>query len=245
VLSLGDFGNLGVSVTSLNSGDIDVRTVIAPLGTGEKYTVADLAFGLAYGKRISDRFSHGLQATYLQERIWHSSMSAIAINVGTLYRLSENGLRIGASISNWGTRASFDGRDLRVLIDQNTAVNGDNNQIPGAIMTNDFPLPILFRVGLGLPIAIDNNNRIQIAVDALHPSDNAESLSAGIEWMFFDIFAVRGGFQGIGLPDREGGLTLGAGLCYDISDTKLFFDYAWADYGRLQSTQRLSLGVMF
>jgi hypothetical protein len=244
VMSLGDIGNIAASVTSLNSGDIDVRTVDVPQGTGEKYTVSDLAFGLAYGRRISDRFSVGVQATYLQERIWHSSMSAFAINVGTLYRLSENGLRVGASISNWGTRASYDGRDLRILYDQNTSVNGDNNQIPASIVMNDYPLPILFRVGLGMPIVIDNNNRLQIAVDAFHPSDNAESISAGMEWSFFETFAIRAGYQN-NLPDSEVGLTLGAGVNYDIGDMKLFFDYAWADHGRLENTQRLSLGILF
>ena len=45
-LTLGSFGNLSASVTSLNSGEIDVRTVEKPLGTGERYTVSDLAFGV-------------------------------------------------------------------------------------------------------------------------------------------------------------------------------------------------------
>ncbi|HEX9006562.1 MAG TPA: PorV/PorQ family protein, partial [Bacteroidota bacterium] len=112
VLALGNIGNIFGSVTALNSGEIDVRTVQQPLGTGERYTVSDLAFGLGYGRHISDRFSLGLQVTYLQETIWHSSMSAFAVNVGTLYMISADGLRIGASISNWGSRGKFDGRDL-------------------------------------------------------------------------------------------------------------------------------------
>ena len=45
-VTLGNFGNIYASVTSLNSGDIDVRTVDQPLGTGERYSVSDLAFGL-------------------------------------------------------------------------------------------------------------------------------------------------------------------------------------------------------
>jgi hypothetical protein len=245
VLTLGDAGNLFGSVTSLNSGEIDVRTVGQPLGTGEKYSVTDLAFSLGYGKRISDRFSVGVQATYLQETIWHSSLSAFAVNVGTLYQISENGFRIGASISNWGTRAKYDGRDLRILYDQNAAAHGDNNQIPGELLMDDFPLPILFRVGVGLPVMLDEHNRLQFAVDAFHPSDNTESVSMGVEWLFYNMFALRGGYQNIGQQDSEVGLTLGAGVAYALKDFKLFFDYAWADYHRLDKTQRLSLGVMF
>jgi hypothetical protein len=245
VMRLGEAGNLFASVTSLNSGDISVTTVNQPTGTGEKYSVTDLAIGLGYGKRISDRFSVGVQATYLQETIWHSSMSGFAVNVGAIYQLSENGFRIGTSISNWGTRPKYDGLDTRVLYDQNATVRGDNNQIPAQIMTDDFPLPVLFRVGVGFPVVFDENNRLQVAVDAFHPSDNAESFSVGGEYLFFKTFALRGGYQNIGLPDSEVGLTLGAGLQYEMNAVRVFFDYAWADYGRLEKTQRLSLGVMF
>jgi opacity protein-like surface antigen len=67
----------------------------------------------------------------------------------------------------------------------------------------------------------------------------------GVEWLFYNMFALRGGYQNIGQQDSEVGLTLGAGVAYALKDFKLFFDYAWADYHRLDKTQRLSLGVMF
>ncbi len=244
-ITLGDFGNMFASVTSLSSGEIDVRTVEQPLGTGERYTVSDLAFGIGYGRQISDKFSVGVQVAYLQETIWHSSMSAFALNVGTLYRISEDGLHIGASIANFGTRAKFDGTDLRVLYDQNAAANGDNGNLPAVLFTEDFPLPIMFRVGIGMPLLVDENNRFHFAVDAFHPSDNTESVSFGGEWMFMNTFAVRGGYQNLFQQDSEVGLTLGAGLQYTLDAYNLNFDYGWADHGRLEQTHRLSLGVRF
>lgn len=244
-LVLGDFGNLYGSVTSLNSGEIDVRTVERPLGTGERYTVSDLAFGIGYGRQISDRFSVGVQVSYLQETIWHSSMSAFALNVGTLYRISANGLHIGVSIANFGTRAKFDGTDLRILYDQNIAVHGDNGNLPAQLLSDDFPLPIMFRVGIGMPVHLDEDNKLQFAVDAFHPSDNTESISFGGEWMFMNTFAVRAGYQNLFQQDSEVGLTLGAGLLYDADSYSLSFDYGWADHGRLEQTHRLSLGVRF
>jgi hypothetical protein len=242
---LGDLGNLYASVTALNSGEIDVRTVEQPLGTGERYTVSNIAYGLGFGRQISDRFSLGVQMTYLQETIWHSSMSAFAVNVGTIYQISSDGLRIGASISNFGTRAKYDGRDLRIVYDQNAKKYGDNNALPAELFMNDFPLPILFRVGLGLPVVIDDNNRVFVAVDAFHPSDNTESVSFGAEWTFFETFALRGGYQNLFLTDSEVGLTLGAGLRYGTQSFTLFVDYGWADQGRLEKTQRITLGLTF
>ena len=90
------------SVTALNSGDIDVRTVEKPLGTGERYNVRDLAIGVGYGRPITDRFSAGLQVNYVDETIWHSSMSTFTFNLGTVYKLSKSGAQLGAGISNYG-----------------------------------------------------------------------------------------------------------------------------------------------
>lgn len=244
-LTLEQFGNLYLSVTSLNSGDIDVRTVEKPLGTGEKYSVSDLSFAIGYGRQISEQFSVGVQVSYLRETIWHSSMSAFSMNVGTLYRVSESGLHIGASISHFGTRAKFDGTDLRVLYDQNPERFGDNARLPAELFTEDYPLPILFRVGVGMPFTIDEDNKLTIAVDALHPNDNTESVSFGAEWMFMNTLMLRGGYQNLFQQDSETGLTLGAGLQYPMPDFRLSFDYAWADYGRLSKTHRLTFGVFF
>ncbi|HEV8538406.1 MAG TPA: PorV/PorQ family protein, partial [Bacteroidota bacterium] len=223
----------------------DVRTVDQPLGTGERYTVSDLAFGLGYGRRISDKFAVGLQVSYLSETIWHSSMTAFAMNVGTLYRISEDGFHIGASISNFGTRAKFDGTDLRVLYDQDPSVSGDNGNLPAELFTDDFPLPILFRVGLGMPVTVNEKNQVHLAVDAFHPSDNTESISTGAEWTYDNTLFIRGGYQNIFLNDSEVGLTLGAGLRYMLDAYAVNFDYAWADHGRIKETHRITLGISF
>ncbi len=244
-LYLGNFGNLYASVTSLNSGEIDVRTVDQPLGTGERYSVTDLAFAVGYGRQISDQFSVGVQVTFLQETIWHSSMNAFAMNVGTLYRISANGLHIGASISNFGTRPQFDGTDLRILYDQNPSAFGDNSSLPAELLTEGYSLPILFRVGLGMPFVFDEANTFHFSVDAFHPSDNNESVSVGAEWGYNNTFFVRGGYQNLWLKDSEVGLTLGAGVHYSFEATNVSFDYGWANHGRLEETHRFTIGIAF
>lgn len=244
-IALGEFGNIYGTVTSLNSGEIDVRTVENESGTGERYTVSNLAFAVGYGKQISDRFSIGIQATYLNETIWHSTLSAFAVSVGTIYRLAPDGLHIGASISNFGTRGKFDGRDLRILYDRDPTKYGDNGNLPGELFTDDYPLPIVFRVGVGMPMSFGEDNKVNIAVDAFHPSDNTESISLGGEWMIMDLVALRGGYQNLFQQDSETGLTLGAGVQYRMDDYRFNVDYAWAEHGRLLNTHRFTLGITF
>jgi hypothetical protein len=244
-LPLGKIGNTSLAVTSLRSGDIAVRTVDAPLGTGEQYTVSDIAIGLGYGLQVTDRVAAGLTVTFMQETIYHSSASTWTLSAGTLYRLAPNGLSIGASLSNFGTSARFEGRDLSITYDQDPSRVGDNNQLPGDKATSDWPLPLVFRVGVGMPFQIANDQKLMVVADALHPSDETESMSLGAEWTWRRLLAVRGGYQQLFQTDAEAGLTGGAGIRSRIDTFVYRLDYAWADQGRLGSTHRLSLGLTF
>jgi long-subunit fatty acid transport protein len=238
-------GTLGLSVTALNSGEIDVTTVEQPLGTGERYSVSDIAIGLSYGQKITDKFSAGIECKYLQETIWHSSLSAVAFSLGTLYQITSDGMRLGASICNFGTRAQYSGRDLRIRYDNNTSIYGDNSNLPGEVYTEEYPLPIVFRVGIGYPYKFSDNHQMRFEVDAFHPSDNSESVSMGGEYVFMQSFALRAGYQNLFQTDSEVGLTLGAGLVYELYNSLLRFDYAWAAHGRLGDMHRITVGASF
>lgn len=244
-VKIDEANTLSLSFTSLNSGEIDVRTVEQPLGTGERYTVSNIALGVGYGRRISDRFSLGLQLNYIQETIWRSSISTFALNIGTLYRISEDGIHIGASISNYGMPARYSGSDLRIRYNHNPDQHGTIDNIPAEIKTDGFPLPVVFRVGIGYPVKVGMNNEVFVSVDAYHPNDNTESVSFGAEWRFRNLIFLRSGYQRLFEEDSEVGLTLGFGLQYELFDYDLRFDYAWADHGRLGASQRFTLGLAF
>jgi hypothetical protein len=241
----GTFGTIALTLTSLNSGEIDVRTVEQPLGTGEKYSVTNTAIGVGYALQLTDRFSAGVLVSYVQETIWHSSLSAFSVNLGTLYKLSAEGLQIGASISNFGTRARYSGSDLRIRFDNDAATHGDNSNLPGEVYTEEYSLPIVFRVGAAYPLTLPGDNKLLLTLDAIHPSDNSESITFGLEFKLLNLIALRGGYQQLFLKDSEVGLTLGGGLDQDFFGFPLHVDYAWASHGRLISTQRITIGFQF
>jgi hypothetical protein len=242
---LGRWGSALASVTALNSGDIDVRTVAQPLGTGERYSVSDVAIGLGYGLPITDRVVAGVQVNFVQETIWHSSASTFTASFGTVYRLSPDGLHIGASLSNFGTSARFSGRDLRLLYDNDPTRYGDNNTLPGERYVESYPVPVMFRVGLGKPYRLGEGGRLLLVADAFHPSENNESVSLGGEYSYRELLAIRAGYQHLFQEDSELGLTLGAGLQGRLDGFGYRLDYAWADQGRLEGTHRLTVGVDF
>ena len=242
---VGGLGTLFASVTSLSSGDIDVRTVDQPLGTGEKYTVSNLAIGLGYGRQITSRFGAGIQLNYVSETIWHTSLDALTVTVGTVYLLSESGVRIGASISNLGTTSRYSGGDLAIQYDNNTDAHGDNSALPAEQYTDDFPVPILFRAGVSIPHRVTEDSKLLVQIDGFHPSDNTESVSGGAEWLLKETLALRAGYQHLFEEDSDLGFTLGAGLQGGLGDLLFQFDYAWADHARLDDTHRVTFVINF
>lgn len=237
-------GNLFLTTTYLNSGDIAVRTVEQPEGTGEQYAVTDLALGAGFARRFTDRFAAGVTAHYVRETVWHSSLSAVSFGAGVLYRLPF-GADLGASLTNFGTRGQFDGRDLIIRYDADPTKYGDNSGLPAALVTEDYPLPVLFRVGLAYPLRYGPDNALRLSLDAQQPSDNTPSVSVGGEYRFRDLLALRAGYERLGEQDSEKGLTLGGGLAYATGASRLSFDYAWTTHQALGNPQRFTLGVQF
>lgn len=242
---LWETSTVALVVTQLSSGDIDVRTVEQPLGTGERYSVTDLLVGAGFGMMITDRFSCGVQVNYATERIWHSNIGLIGVSLGTLYRLSEDGLRIGASLVNFGTKGSFDGTDLRVRYDLDPSRYGDNGSLPAALLTDQFSLPIVFRVGAAYPWRFGGGNVVDVGVEAVNPSDNSPAINVGAEWLYRGVFAVRAGYAGLFQTDSDFGLTAGAGVIWDGLGYDLRVDYSWANHWRLGAVQRVTLGFAF
>lgn len=244
-LNVKSLGTISIQATSLNSGEIDVRTVEQPLGTGERYSVTNFALGLGYARMLTDRVSVGLVMNYVRETIWHSNAAGIALNFGVQYQLAKDGLTLGASVSNFGPRMKYSGRDLFIDYDFDPDKFGDNDNLPAELRTDSYQLPTIFRFGISYPVRFNENNSLLVAIDAKHPSDNEESLNVGVEWMILNKFALRGGYRDLFLEDSEGGLVLGAGMQFDYYNYRLSFDYAWADYGRLNETHRFTLGLGF
>ena len=247
-LPLTGFGTLGFSVTSLSMGDMKVRTVDFPEGTGEYFSAGDLAASLSYSRQLSERFSIGVSAKYIQETIWHESASAFAIDAGTLFRTDLfGGMTIGAALSNFGTTMKMAGRDARQFIRLNPANLGTNGQIPTDVEFDSWDLPLLFQFGVSTHVLNNDEYRWIVAVDALHPNDNYESLNVGTEFTFSDFLFLRAGYQSLYLDRSEGGLSLGFGISSSnfLGSLGVGFDYAYENMGRLESVHVFSLGLRF
>ncbi|HPI72991.1 MAG TPA: PorV/PorQ family protein [bacterium] len=237
--------SVGVSLISLDYGENPVRTVERPEGTGEKYGARDVAVSVSYAMALTDRFSFGLSGKYINQRIWSESGSAVAMDVGVYYNTMLKGLRLGASVSNFGSDIQMAGRHLTTVVDPDEAVQ-NFDRVPVNYKVGSYSLPLLFRVGLAYTRSLGSLGTITVAGDVNHPSNTTESINLGAEYGFANMFYVRAGYENLYERDHQNGLTFGGGVEYFRRGMMGFrVDYSWADWGILTNTQRFSLGLLF
>ncbi|UCE07556.1 MAG: PorV/PorQ family protein [bacterium] len=245
-LALGSFGTVGISFTSLTMDEMYVRTVTYPEGTGEKFGASDFAIGTSYARNLTDRFSIGFTAKYVNQKVWHMSASSFALDIGTLFTTQFNGMTIGMSICNFGNKMQLTGSDTQIPVDVAPEKEGNNSKIVGNMRTENWSLPLIFRFGVSMNIINNYNYRWTIAMDAMHPNDNTEYINVGTEYAIKNMIFLRGGYKNLFMKDSEEGLTAGGGLAYTITGNIRFkIDYAYADFGILDQVQRFSISLEF
>jgi opacity protein-like surface antigen len=245
-INIESFGSLFISVTSMRMPEEKVRTFEYPEGNGQFWDASSVSFGAGFAKSLTDRFSIGFHAKYIQESIWSSTASGFALDVGTYYITPFNDLVIGASISNFGTKMELDGRDIQLNYDPDNNSSSGPNNIPAQYDMEAYDLPLTFRIGFSMDVIKTRYIRIKTAFDATHPNDNTEYLNTGIEFAYDELFFLRGGYKSIFLANSEQTFTLGAGLNYEVSsELYIKINYAYGDYGRLKNIQYFDISLVF
>ena len=240
-------GVLGLWIVTLSTPEDLVRTVAQPEGTGEKFSANDLSAAITYAKMLTDNFGLGGSVKYIQLNIWHSTAHTVAIDFGTLFTTPFKGLRLGASISNYGGKMKMSGRDQKISIDPDPANEGNVEFVNANYETEYFPVPLFFRVGVSGEIINLESLKLTYGLDALHPNDNSEYVNLGIEFAFKNSVFLRAGYPSLFKDNSIEGPTFGFGINYNVwrTSTTLKVDYSIADFSYFGNIQRLSIGFNF
>jgi opacity protein-like surface antigen len=246
VLPVGEIGTIGVAVTSLSMAEMERTTEEQPEGTGQTFSAGSFALSVSYAKSLTDWFSIGGTFRYVNEHIWNSNATGMAVDVGTLFTTPFKGLTFGAGISNFGTKLRIGGDDL--LVQKDISPNyGNNANVNANLSTESFDLPLILRIGVAYQPIVDEDQSLILAVDAAHPNDNAENVNVGIEYSLLSrILSVRAGYKALGARDSEEQFTVGGGVRYGITGNLVFrLDYAFERFGRLSDVHKFSVALMY
>jgi len=239
---LGDYSAFGLSVTALSMGEMEVTTVEEPEGTGETFTASSYCLSLGYARKMTDRFSVGLSGKYIWERISEERASGFAFDFGTLFYTGFRSLRMGMNIANLGPEMKMDGPELSAYLDPQPE-NSNYDDVKSKLAVDPYDLPLTFRFGMAYDVIESPESKLTVSMEAKHPNDNTQQASLGGEYLWKELFSLRAGYK---FNYEEEGLTFGGGVKLKAGEkTNLDINYAWADFSRLQSVHRFSLGFEF
>jgi len=240
-----DVGVFAASVTVLSMNDQEITTVTQPEGTGQKYSAASYAVGLSFARQLTTRFAFGGTVKYLGEEIGEVDARGFALDFGTLLYTGFRTMRIGMSISNMGSDMKFTGSSVKVSYVDPDLDPDEDPQVPAdaELTTTPYSLPLTFRVGLAYDLEFGPKSMVTLSSEFKHPNDNQQRGSLGAEFAYDQRFFLRGGYK---INYDEETFSLGGGLSTTMGEeTRLFIDYSWQDFGRLEAAQRFSVGFTF
>lgn len=251
-------GTIATSITSMNYGEMVVTNMFNQEGTGEMFNAADLSIGLSYARKLADWFAFGATFKYISQTIWHSSASAMAVDLGVKINTGffsptgevEQGMDIGMSISNYGTPMKFDGIDLVFPIDIAPNEAGNYAGTNGQFKMQEWELPLIFRVGFAVHPIYTAYHKLSLAVDALHPNNNSEYVNVGAQYTlsvptFGDVF-IRGGYKGLFMYRSDYGLSFGFGVdVFALYNKGIKINYAFREHMVLGNTHSYEVTLRF
>ena len=263
--------SFGFQVGNFGFSNQPVYTVDQPDGTGGTYSVAETFAGATYAQNFSDRFSAGMTAKIISDKLGEVTGSAFAVDFGTSFHANTGGRPIRASfvIQNLGSTLKHNGVPLDA-IDFRPPVPGQvdvpQEGQPGSLKTKDWNLPVMFRVGIALDAVASEQARLTLLSEFNQPNNNKAGFELGGEVALSDIgksgFYVSGrgswnfqpannvdvgtqaGFAtALSSKENQQGLAAGFGVGYKKSAFGLGFDYAWRSLGVLGGTNFVSFTV--
>ncbi|MFH1379609.1 MAG: PorV/PorQ family protein [bacterium] len=222
-------GTFGVGLSYLSIGGIEKRSLSFVNDTNNaagddlpegKFGASDAALYLSYAnKELLGQFVEGLDVgasiKALHQEIDDESANTPALDLAALYQTPITNLNASLGVFNIGPEVKF--------VDE-----GD-------------PLPMMVRLGVSYRMF---NNKLLLVADAdEYFIDERFYGKAGAEYKLIEVLSLRAGYQ-MGMDSELGGMAgLGTGIGFNIWNIQT--DYAFAPFGELGDTHRISISTKF
>ena len=239
-------GMLGVTVKSIDMGDIPVTTVedMDGLGGGTfKPTLTTM--GLTYANSFSDRAFFGVTGKIVYESIPRATASAMALDIGVQYTglAGVDGLGLGLVLNNLGTDMHYEGSGLT---SQGTTEDGISDFLNRESSYDKLPSTYNMSLSYNVAGAI-------LGVTYTSHNFSYDELNMGAEYTLNDMFHLRAGMTSPMLEEDSMNqnetlysMNFGAGLKYSLYGVNLVVDYTMRNQSDSFNTSNVfSLGLVF
>jgi len=250
---VGKNGAFGVSIMSLDFGDIPITTTAQPEGTGATFSPRFFNIGLAYSYVFENKVSVGVLVRAISESIDNASASALALDAGVQYVTGDqDNFKFGISLRNIGTRMKFSGEGLSTV--NNVPIGSVTFQLTADQRPASFELQTALNIGLSYDFILDKN-RITIVGNFTSNAFSQDQIGGGLEFSYKELFMVRGGYKlDFGQTANDGaeepiytgpavGVTLNVPVNKKNNSPRIGIDYAYRATKIFSGTHNISVRI--
>lgn len=254
--NLGNDNALGLSITSINFGEISRTTVEQPNGGLGTYSPRLTNLGFGYSRKFTERIYGGVLLRVFSENVSSLKMQGVAFDAGIQYLTSwknTNDVHFGVSIKNIGPDVKYSGDGITIK-----RLNPDNNQESSVNQrVAKFNIPALMNIGGAYDLYIDKTsdtkfNKLTTHANFTYNAFSQNQFSFGFEYNYKNMFMARAGYV-----YEKGNFDYSArrnafngfcgGLTYDLpfkkSGNKFALDYSYRDTNPFSGTHSIGIKI--
>ena len=235
---VGEQSVLGLSVMSMNFGDIPITTVDNPEGNIGTFRPQALNFALSYAKEFSNSIYGGLTLRALSESIANVKSGGVSFDAGIRYVTGERDhVKFGITLRNVGPPMTFGGDGMSYTINQEFL----GIDLPYSVEQRSakVELPTMVNIGVSYDFLLNESQSLTLAGAFTSNSFTKDQMRIGAEYTFNTgkaSFMARGGYtyesgvfsdteRATALTGPSGGLSLEFGLGEGGSSMAIDYSY--------------------
>lgn len=252
---IGENSAIGISLMSVDFGDIPVTTANLPEGTGAFFRPRFFNIGLGFSHVFENKVTVGVLVRAVSESIEDVSANAIALDAGVQYVTGEqDNFKFGISLRNIGGKMEFKGEGL-----------GDQIIIPNFNETRSltinqratpYELQSVLNIGLSYDFYVGNQNRLTAVGNYTSNAFSEDQIGGGLEFSFKELVMLRAAYKldfsefsdsSVDEQPLYTGLAAGATLNMPVSKRegapRIAFDYAYRTTKIYDGTHNFSIRI--
>lgn len=191
---VGNNSALGLSIMTLDFGDINRTTTDQPEGTGSTFSPRFVNIGLGFSHTFENKVSVGVLGRAVSEGIEDVTATGVCMDAGVQYVTGEkDNFKFGISLRNVGGRMQFRGEGLAQAIE---IPSFDNTH---GIVTNQratsFEMQSVLNIGASYDYYIMGKSRLTVAGNYTSNAFSEDQLGGGLEFSYNDMVMLRAGYK--------------------------------------------------
>lgn len=187
----GNEGVLGIHVTNMNYGQIEVTTTELPDGGAGYFSPASTIIGIGYAKKFTQSIYGGVNIKMYNSTISNLSATGVCFDAGVQYVTGANrDFRFGITLRNIGPSFGYNGDGMAIVLPVPTG----SHTTTFDSRTEQFELPTQLAIGAAKRFDLDAKNRLNLAGNFISNSFKKDQFTLGLEFDHNDIFQVRASY---------------------------------------------------